>query len=685
MPKKIVIVGNCQTIPLGRYLRASLPDAEVVRLRRFDLTKTEEQKATQALYEDADLIFSQGNSVKNLGSFSSSNLQTDDRASFFPSVFFSGFHPDFSVVHSEGAELESAIGSNHSSIVVAAFKLGLSAEETIKLFNRRTYEALGFFEVWQSGKQHLIGSFEKHDLQIKDTFRRWKQRGVFMHTPPHPCSFVMHDVGELLLQKAGVVPAISAASAERYLTKYELDMIVWPLYPEVAEARGRAGELYFKVQDNLVDKEHYPLLLPLDRFVKNSFEKYQQAHSQDFTFSGCIRSLEETMEILANLKPPSSKAPPVSKNSPASTQKRTASSDKPPKAHPYNGLPSHHFWMESVARPDPADIDPVVAPGFTITKHDKIVTAGSCFAQHLARRLRRQGYNYLITEPGAPDLDRKSAKRANYGVYSARYGNLYSARQFNQLVDRAYGRFVPAEPAWRRPDGSLADPFRPQIEPNGFASLDALEADRQAHFSATRQAFEEADLLIFTLGLTEAWVCKEDGAVLPLAPGVAAGEFQDDRHQFVNFSASETAADLQAAITKIKKVNPGLKVLLTVSPVPLAATYEEKHVLTATGFSKAALRVAAEETCQALDDVFYFPSYEIVTNPAARGEYLGADLRTVLPAGVNHVMRVFFKNHTAESIESHTPSPSTARFTRQMEEAEEIVCDEDEILKAARQ
>ena len=37
--------------------------------------------------------------------------------------------------------------------------------------------------------------------------------------------------------------------------------------------------------------------------------------------------------------------------------------------------------------------------------------------------------------------------------------------------------------------------------------------------------FEQSEIFIFTLGLTEAWRSKKDGAVFPLAPGVSAGSF----------------------------------------------------------------------------------------------------------------------------------------------------------------
>ena len=74
-------------------------------------------------------------------------------------------------------------------------------------------------------------------------------------------------------------------------------------------------------------------------------------------------------------------------------------------AHPYTALPDHRHWARAVAGPaahDPALVDPVVRPAFRIARDARIATAGSCFAQHVARHLRRHGVNPFVTEPAHP-------------------------------------------------------------------------------------------------------------------------------------------------------------------------------------------------------------------------------------------------------------------------------------------
>ncbi|KWA02133.1 hypothetical protein WL26_28990 [Burkholderia cepacia] len=345
----------------------------------------------------------------------------------------------------------------------------------------------------------------------------------------------------------------------------------------------------------------------------------------------------------------------------------------PGKGNPYRGLPDFHFWKRAVAEPAMQDVDPVSPPRFTVAREQKVATAGSCFAQHIARTLSANGFNYLVSETAPPELDAAQAHARNFGVFSARYGNVYTARQLLQLIQRVNGNFVPVEQHWVRDDGRLVDPFRPQIEPEGFADLDALTRSRDVHFAAVKAMFEQMDVFVFTLGLTEGWRSREDGAVYPLAPGVAGGSMDPERYEFVNFTAGEVVADVQASLDLLRAINPAAKVILTVSPVPLIATFEPRHVLTSTTYSKSVLRVAADEIRAANAHVEYFPSYEIITGAFTRGAYFEDDLRSVKEAGVAHVMRLFLTHYMTSE---EAASGAAARAHRELAS---IVCDEEAI------
>jgi GSCFA family len=121
---------------------------------------------------------------------------------------------------------------------------------------------------------------------------------------------------------------------------------------------------------------------------------------------------------------------------------------------------------------------------------------------------------------------------------------------------RAYERCHPDLDVWSRSDGRLLDPFRPLIEPDGYGSIDALNADRIAHLAAVRRMLETLDVFVFTFGLTECWRSKVDGMVVPVAPGVAGGEWREDLYEFWNMRAGDVAADFVAFADLLRDVPP---------------------------------------------------------------------------------------------------------------------------------
>jgi hypothetical protein len=354
--------------------------------------------------------------------------------------------------------------------------------------------------------------------------------------------------------------------------------------------------------------------------------------------------------------------------------------------HPYQGKPDHQFWRLEPAIEEPSRFDPVTRTSFRIGREDPVVTAGSCFAQHVARHLAKNGFNFLVTECAHPIIPSDVAEQFNYGLFTARYGNVYTARQLKQLLQRAYGLFEPVESVWRNAQGQIVDPFRPQIQEGGFVSEDELRADRATHFAALRTAIETMSVFVFTLGLTEAWMDVRDGAVFPLAPGVAGGEFDESVFVFQNFGVDGIVTDMQWCIDFIRERNPGVKLLITVSPVPLNATAIDRHVFVSTTYSKAVLRVAAETICSRNRLCDYFPSYEIITSPYARGRYYGPDCREVTEEGVQHVMSTFLRHYgdvAQDQAQAARPvsgeTESMQRHLRDMENVMEVLCDEEQI------
>ena len=338
---------------------------------------------------------------------------------------------------------------------------------------------------------------------------------------------------------------------------------------------------------------------------------------------------------------------------------------------PYQDLPPSRYWRSGVSQAHVLDIPDLYVKKFAIGPADRIATAGSCVAQHISRNMRARGFSVIDAEPAPEGLDEATAQAHGYGQYSARYGNVYTSRQLIQLAREALGQFTPANAVWEK-DGRFYDALRPSVEPDGLRSAAHVALHRRQHLARVAEVLRSASVFVFTLGLTETWIDRASGTVYPTAPGTIAGSHDPAVTAFHNLTTAEVLEDMLAFRDLMRGINPAIRFLLTVSPVPLTATAASDHVLVATTYSKSVLRAVAGELQQRFDDVDYFPSYEIIASPPARGFFYDPNLRTVNKAGVAHVMRTFFAAHGTGA------SPPTGPTQKPAEEAEEdaVVCEE---------
>ena len=345
---------------------------------------------------------------------------------------------------------------------------------------------------------------------------------------------------------------------------------------------------------------------------------------------------------------------------------------------PYTDRPESSFWRSAVTELSiPRD---VYKKKFLISKFDKLMTAGSCFAQHVGAALTSHGFQVIDAEPPPSDLPQWKRKEYGYDLYSARYGNIYTTLQLLQLAREALEVRDLDTIVWKR-DGRFLDALRPAIEPSGFRSVQELQAHRNHHLKRVQHCLLRMDVLIFTLGLTEAWRHRPTGRVLPVAPGVLAPEQRLDDYEFVNFGYRDNLKYLKRFLRLVEGRRSGrnpLRVVLTVSPVPLTATASNRHVLVANSYSKAVLRAVAEDLFLENPYVDYVPSFEMVTNPKLVANHYSENWRSVSRAGVATAMHCFLEQHH-DFADIHQPvqdRPTLDPNDFDCEAAQAIACEE---------
>ena len=344
--------------------------------------------------------------------------------------------------------------------------------------------------------------------------------------------------------------------------------------------------------------------------------------------------------------------------------------------HPYQSIPQYSRWKQGVS--EGVELRQLLA-GLNfrgLTRSDRVFSAGSCFASNIVPYLERSGITYIRTE-SRPSTLVALPDGLGYESFSARFGNIYTSRQFLQLLLRCSGQWAPMEDRWPTAAG-LVDPFRPGLKylPASDVEFDAVTT---SHLSATRAAIEAATVVIFTLCLTEAWHA-DDGAVFPVCPGTIAGEFDPGRHHFLILSVGDVASDLRQARAEISRLNPTARFLVTVSPVPLTATATGKHVAVASLESKAILRAAVAEAQRRDPAIEYFPSYELLMGWQTPPGCWDHDKRTVTKLGLDYVIATLLPDESSSAIEGLAPQPDAAALSKLVTQVE---CEEAQYEKFA--
>lgn len=265
--------------------------------------------------------------------------------------------------------------------------------------------------------------------------------------------------------------------------------------------------------------------------------------------------------------------------------------------------------------------------GLRITRKSTIASIGSCFAREIRNWLKANGYAYIETATG-PGSENGSA----------RYERVYNTFTLRQEFERAFGEFAPQERFWEFEDNGktrLLDPHRKNI---AWDTKAEMEQELAEHRENVRKAFGQCDLLIITVGQAEIWYNKTDGSVYPLVPPVQV--YDPAVHGFRLTSYAENLSNLEKLYAQFTANNPAGQILITVSPVPLRATFRQQNALVANCASKSILRAAVDAFVENHPDrVTYFPAYEIVT--CAEESPFDEDSRHVKVEVVARIMKLF--------------------------------------------
>lgn len=336
-------------------------------------------------------------------------------------------------------------------------------------------------------------------------------------------------------------------------------------------------------------------------------------------------------------------------------------------SHPYKHLPESRFWSTGVKAPVSDQhrlaIDPLAG---LLAAEDTIVSGGSCFAQYIGSELSSRHFHYLKSSLSGERIE-------SFGL-----GNIYTVAQFRQWLEFSLGNRHWSEDSLFTKDDEWFDLLLPHRA--AMPSRERLIDHRSKISDEILEHIARANVLIFTVGLTETWT-NPSGDIYPVCPGALVGEFDASKHHFHNCTTEEILADLKALESLLTQINAELRLIYTVSPVPLTATASESHVLVATTYSKSIIRAAVGQYCQSAARASYFPSFELINHHLPGDWRFESNLRSVSSAGVSYVMSHAFGDAPAEHTSSDSaPSPPPSGNNALIEAA----CEEELLNSYAR-
>lgn len=253
----------------------------------------------------------------------------------------------------------------------------------------------------------------------------------------------------------------------------------------------------------------------------------------------------------------------------------------------------------------------------------KVVTIGSCFAEHVANKLRERNVDVFY-------------------------------RKIGEDINNSYANLALLE--WIAGKGS-----------GEAVKLSAIYGT-EARVLYERQ-FRGADVVILSLGVAAANFERSTGRFVLPDLGTSEGGYVGDSKEFRMLSVDENVHNFRAVIAQIREFSPSANIVLTVSPVPLAGTFERPSAVLADAVSKSVQRLTVERLL-ADEKLYYWPSFEIVRwlgahlppgAPRAFGEEDGST-RHVSSWLVSLIMNLFVE-YFGEGIEAG-PSDRVAQLTK---------------------
>ncbi|MEM8668245.1 MAG: GSCFA domain-containing protein [Planctomycetota bacterium] len=310
-----------------------------------------------------------------------------------------------------------------------------------------------------------------------------------------------------------------------------------------------------------------------------------------------------------------------------------------------DALKRFQAWKRLVRKPTLA-----VQKQMSLSSSAQLLTVGSCFVNEIRAVLERSDLVvHPLIDPELSELFVDEVKsNPAWGQWDERvHYQFFTPFTIRQEIE------VALKTREQNPDAVLKrrfkgrdvfiDPYRRSVYAKSHQDVLTLRTRMNEQL---RKGLEVSELVVMTLGLTEAFRMPRYDLFVSEYSRIIG----DEELEFVNGTHDQIASELDQTIGLIRSVFPQKKIVLTVSPIPIARTFSGTDAITATLRGKSILRASIDTLTQRYDNLYYWPSYEYVM--FSEGSFRSDDLRHVRPETVAEITQAFCKAFFNQSVSS---------------------------------
>lgn len=212
----------------------------------------------------------------------------------------------------------------------------------------------------------------------------------------------------------------------------------------------------------------------------------------------------------------------------------------------------------------------------------------------------------------------------------------------------------------------VEDKFRATVNPYGVMYNPASIMHTVKRWAEELGAADEApQTAVFTLGTNHVYILNETGEIVDNCRKRPQRLFTERE-----LSVDECADYLREAIATLQKINTSVRIIITVSPIRYA-----KYGFHGSQLSKATLLLAADKLTKEMDNVVYFPAYEIVNDELRDYRFYREDMLHPTDQAVEYIWQrfgeTFFSKQTVKFLEEWRPIKAALAHRPFNPEAEE--------------